>query len=113
MITVIGVIVISVVIDLLALLLFWSPACMIQYYQIENELNKANYCQVDSDCKEIFLGGKYIEFGCYHFINKTVDKQYFYNKMEKYDSKCTGLIDMCFFAPKPKCVSDKCVSVEK
>ena len=51
-----------------------QTACQNLHNEIENDLTKANYCQKDSDCSVLVLGGSYVEFGCYHFVNKDVDK---------------------------------------
>ena len=40
-----------------------GPYCHEQYVEIEKEMADANYCNVDSDCSVIMLGGRYIEFG--------------------------------------------------
>lgn len=87
-------------------------SCQTQYNDIEDEMDRANYCELDSDCDVLILGGSYVEFGCYHFINKEVDKELFYDKMEKYATKCTRIINKCAPAPDAKCVSNKCVYVE-
>jgi len=76
-------------------------------------MNETNYCQTDSDCDVLVLGDDYITFGCYHFINKEVDKEQFYQKMRTYvfDRKCTNIINECAPAPEAKCVSNKCTYV--
>lgn len=86
--------------------------CKDMYDEIENDLDRANYCQSDSDCSVIILGGRYVDFGCYHFINKDVDQEQFFKKMDAYKEKCSQLINDCAPAPKAKCVSNKCVYVE-
>jgi hypothetical protein len=87
-----------------------SPMCSIQYKQIDNMIKKSNYCQTDSDCQVLVLGGQYIQFGCYHFINKAVDKNEIYNKMDRYETMCSNMIDECMPSPVPECVQKKCVS---
>ncbi len=96
-----------------AILLYKSPSCLMMYNGIENELDKANYCKLDSDCGYIMLGGKYVEFGCAHYINKEADKQYFYDKMRKYADKCTKMINDCGLVAAPSCVGGKCIYLEK
>ncbi len=88
-------------------------SCQNQHDDIESEIDKANYCQIDSDCDILILGGSYIEFGCYHFINKEVDKELFYGKMQKYASKCSRMINECAPAPEARCVSNKCAYVKE
>ena len=83
--------------------------CENHYNEIENDLDKANYCQVDSDCDVLVLGGEYVKFGCYHFVNKKVDKNKFYEKIKRYDQRCNNIINDCAPNPKPSCVSNKCV----
>ncbi|MFH1404380.1 MAG: hypothetical protein ABIH11_08945 [Candidatus Altiarchaeota archaeon] len=80
--------------------------------EIEGDLDNANYCQVDSDCGVIMLGGWYVDFGCYHFISREVDKEQFYAKMDAYKQKCSNIINDCSPAPEAKCVSSKCVYAE-
>ncbi len=87
--------------------------CEDLHNEIENDLEKTNYCQTDSDCDVIMLGGTYIEFGCYHYINKQIDKEQFYKKMDIYNQKCSLSINDCGSGPDAKCISNKCVSVEE
>jgi len=101
---------------ILAIILVWflinrfSPVgCSSQYNQIDNELKSANYCTVDSDCKVLPLGGTYVEFGCYHYINKEVNGEALYKKMDDYWNRCTKIINDCASAPEAKCENNKCV----
>ncbi len=87
--------------------------CEKMYDEIENDLEKANYCQKDNDCDVIMLGGEYIRFGCYHFINKNENKNEFYEKMKKYNKQCFKMINKCKPKPKAKCLEGKCVSGNK
>jgi hypothetical protein len=89
--------------------------CEDMYDEIENDLDKANYCLSDSDCSIIMLGGWYIDFGCYHFVNKEVDKNAILSKMRTYkeEMKCSQIIDKCAPAPDAKCISNKCVHVRE
>lgn len=84
--------------------------CEKLYDDIEKQLLKANHCNIDSDCKILLLGGRYIEFGCYHYINKKTDEQNFFQNMEIYEKKCNKMIDKCMPTPNPICVAGKCVS---
>ena len=86
-----------------------EKTCDEMYNEIDSELKNANYCQVDSDCGVLMLGGSYIKFGCYHYVNKSVDKDTFYAQMGVYDKKCSQMIDDCAMAPNPRCVDGKCV----
>ena len=85
--------------------------CEDRYKEIENDMTKANYCNVDSDCDVLMLGSWYVDFGCYHFINKNVDKDQFLKKMDVYNKKCSQSIDKCMPSPKASCVSNKCIYV--
>jgi len=79
------------------------------YDEIENDLDRVNFCQTNSDCDSIMLGGAYVRFGCYHYINKNVDKELIYQKMGVYDKKCKDMINKCAPVPTAQCVSNKCV----
>lgn len=87
-------------------------SCKEMYDEIENDLDRANFCQTNSDCDYIMLGGSYVRFGCYHYINKDVDKELIYQKMSVYDKKCRDMINKCAPAPTAKCVSNKCVKAQ-
>ena len=88
--------------------------------EIENDFDVANYCEQDSDCKAIQLGGAYVELGCYKFVNVATDKNKFLERgglldrrrVEEYDKKCGQVSYKCAIAPQPTCVSGKCVYVE-
>ena len=86
--------------------------CNDMYDKIRSAIEDANYCEVDSDCKTLILGGTYIDFGCYHFINSDIDESIFYEKMRDYADQCVEIINLCAPAPDAKCVSNKCVYVE-
>jgi hypothetical protein len=90
-------------------------SCQNLYNEIENDLDEANYCQVDTDCDVIMLGGWYIDFGCYHFVNKEVNQNAILSKMETYKDKmrCSQIINDCAPAPDVKCISNKCVHVSE
>jgi hypothetical protein len=89
-----------------------DSGCADLYKKIDNEIVSANYCKVDADCSVLILGGIYVEFGCYHFINKNVDQQQFYDEMQVYNKKCSKIVDRCVPSPEPTCVSNKCVYVK-
>ena len=86
-------------------------SCKEMYSEIENDIDNANYCKTDSDCDVLMLGGWYVDFGCYHFVNKNVDKDQFYKKMDIYKQQCSQIINDCAAAPDARCVSNKCVFV--
>ena len=89
-----------------------ESSCQSMHDEIENDINAANYCSEDANCDVLILGGSYIEFGCYHFINKDINKDMFYNKMDIYTQECSIIINDCGSLPNPICVSGKCVSGE-
>lgn len=86
-----------------------SMSCEDWYAQIDGDLKRANYCQVDSDCSTIMLGGAYIEFGCFHYVNKSVNQQDFLDRVAAYSEKCAQMIDECAAAPQAVCLNGKCV----
>jgi hypothetical protein len=83
--------------------------------EIENDFKKANFCETDKDCKVIRLGGWYIDFGCYKFVNSATREDELFDKIERYKDKlmCSGKINDCASSGKPVCVNKKCVSKEK
>lgn len=87
-----------------------GASCQAMYDSIEADLEKANYCSLDSDCDSILLGGQYIKFGCYHYINKAVDKNGFYKKMNAYNQECSKMINDCAPVPEAVCENKICVS---
>ena len=86
-----------------------SPSdCKTLYVEVQNELEKMNYCEQSSDCRTIELGGPLVEFGCFHFVNKSVNTQEIYERMIQYHQQCSGIIDDCSASPKSICVKNKC-----
>jgi|SRR3989344_6237899 len=86
-----------------------TRSCDQMYDDIERDLDAANYCESESDCDVLMLGAAYVKFGCYHFINREANKEAFYQAMDLYNIRCNRLINECAPAPKPSCVSNKCV----
>ena len=70
---------IIVIITVSSFFLFRPSSCKLMHNEIDYNLKESNYCAQDSDCDVIMLGGTYIEFGCYHYINKAIDKQKIYS----------------------------------
>ena len=68
---------------------------------IKSEINKANYCQIESDCVD--AGGK-CPFGCYNYVNKN-EVQRISNLINSYDSKC---VYGCIECQKAICENNKC-----
>jgi hypothetical protein len=84
--------------------------CDALHDEIENDFKKANFCSTDSDCKVIRLGGWYIDFGCYKFVNSATREDELFAKIEKYKDvmHCSGMINECMSPGKPVCVNKKC-----
>lgn len=84
--------------------------CDALHDEIENDFKKVNFCDADSDCKVIQLGGWYIDFGCYKFVNSATREDKLLAKIEKYKDvmKCSGKINDCMSPGKPVCVNKKC-----
>ncbi|MFA5200407.1 MAG: hypothetical protein WC442_05855 [Candidatus Omnitrophota bacterium] len=90
-----------------------SDYCKSMRKDIESEIAKSNFCFTDVDCDVLELGGRLIRFGCYHFVNKTVDKEALYQRMQEYYAKCDQAINDCAKAPQPTCVNNKCVAFQQ
>ena len=90
-----------------------TAACKAEYESIDQALKAANYCEHDEDCKVLPLGGIYIQFGCYHFINAKEDDKKLYQRIEAYHQRCARMIDDCDAAPRPVCSSGKCVAPDR
>lgn len=87
--------------------------CDSLYNEIENFIDDSNYCEEDEDCDTLILAGSYIEFGCYHFINKDVDKQNIYDLMDLYNEACNKVINECAPSPRSRCEENRCVEDEE
>jgi hypothetical protein len=87
-------------------------SCQTTYDQIEQEFENANYCEQDADCKTIQLGGPYIEFSCYKYVNQQTNQTRLLQEIQEYDKKCDRAIDDCAQAPKPQCTNKKCTPAE-
>ncbi len=90
-----------------------NMSCEEMYTEIENDFDKANYCKLDADCKSLLLGGPFIKFGCYKFVNKYFNEDMLYEKMGGYYNKCQAPINKCAPAPEVNCISGRCVRVNK
>lgn len=83
--------------------------CSSIYLEIEEMMDEMNHCVSNDDCDVLILGADYIEFGCYHFINKNENKQKIFEKMDKYNEDCGQIINKCASSPKAKCHKGECV----
>jgi hypothetical protein len=71
---------------------------------ISDEIQKANYCQVDTDCAD---AGSKCPFGCYIYVNKKEINEI--NKLLKaYKSEC---VYSCINCPGVQCKNNQCVPV--
>lgn len=90
-------------------LLFPISSCDRWHNDIENAFEEANFCEKDEDCKAVALGGPYVEFGCFKFVNVKVDESELFRRVKMYDEKCDIAIDKCAPVPEVTCVLDKCI----
>lgn len=90
-----------------------SDTCKALYQEIKDDIARSNYCSQDSDCDTLELGGRLIKFGCYHFVNKVIDKDAIYEKMHIYYNQCEQIINDCDRSPKSICVKKKCVQAQE
>jgi hypothetical protein len=84
--------------------------CDALHDEIENDFVKANFCTMDSDCKVVRLGGWYVDFGCYKFVNAATREDELFAKIEKYKDVmgCSRIINDCMSPGTPVCVDKKC-----
>ena len=88
----------------------YSPECKTWHDNIEEAFENENYCETDSDCKGIKLGGGYVDFGCFKYVNKDVVKDEIYKELDAYNRECTLVINKCVETPTPVCISKRCVA---
>ncbi|NCC71551.1 hypothetical protein EOM09_08320 [bacterium] len=86
----------------ISILFFLEPKIKIS--QINYEIKKANYCEIDSDC--INAGGK-CPFGCYIYINKN-EFEKISKLISNYESNC---VYDCINCEKAICENNKCKEV--
>ena len=94
----VGIIVLCILIIPIIVILSISK---IKESNIISAIEKANYCQVDSDC--IDVGGK-CPFGCYIYVNKNEVEQ-ISKLIKSYSSKC---VYDCISTSKVACENNKC-----
>ncbi|HAS53636.1 MAG: hypothetical protein A2X56_12170 [Nitrospirae bacterium GWC2_57_13] len=84
--------------------------CVRMHDEIEDDFKKANFCETDTDCKVVQLGGWYIDFGCYKFVNVSINEDELLDKVHRYkaDLKCSGKINDCASSGTPVCINKKC-----
>ncbi len=72
--------------------------------EIQNEINNANYCESDSDCR---LVGDKCPFGCFIYVNKR-EMQRIKAMVDSYQSTCMYACIQC--VENAKCINNKCQS---
>ncbi len=72
--------------------------------RIKAEIERANYCEVDSDCVD--AGGK-CPFGCYAYVNRN-EAERISQLIQSFDSKC---VYGCLMCPTAVCENNKCREV--
>jgi hypothetical protein len=83
--------------------IFWAFP-KIKESNIKSAIEKANYCEIDSDCVD--AGGK-CPFGCYAYVNKN-EVEKISQLIQSYDSKC---VYGCVSCPTSICENKKCEEV--
>ena len=99
--TTFGIIVLAVSIIVTSVFLAFSKT---KESNIKIAIEKANYCEVDSDCVD--AGGK-CPFGCYAYVNKNEVEQ-ISKLIQSYDSKC---VYSCVSPSEVICENKKCKEV--
>lgn len=79
--------------------------CISEQETIEQEIEKANYCQLKSDC---ILIKSECPFGCYIPVNKQ-EENYIINLIDDFGSKC---VYSCIQIEGFDCIDNKCVLIK-
>jgi hypothetical protein len=75
-------------------------------FYINNEIEKANYCDVKEDC--VSTGSK-CPFGCYIYVNKN-EVNRIKNLISSFKSNC---VYNCMYCPDVECKNNKCEPICK
>ncbi|USN45006.1 MAG: hypothetical protein H6502_02995 [Candidatus Woesearchaeota archaeon] len=99
----------KLVITLLALLVVLGVSLFLSHPVreeafIREEINKANYCSVDTDCVDV--GGK-CPFGCYVYVNEA-EVERISELITAFDESC---VYGCVFCPSVVCENNACKPV--
>ena len=89
------------IIILTAIALVASVFPKLKERNINSRVEKANYCNVDTDCLD--AGGK-CPFGCYNYVNKDSANE-ISRLIESFDSRC---VYGCLSCPTAICENNKC-----
>lgn len=79
---------------------------------IDQLLDKANNCELVSDCEVNAEFG--CPFGCYNLANKNADLSYIRDKVKDYNSNCAICMYGCAGNPKQEdiqCRNNKCIDI--
>jgi len=96
-----GFVVLAVLIITISIFLLFPK---IKELNIKSEIEKANYCEVESDCVNV---GAKCPFGCYIYVNKNEVEQ-ISKLIQSYNSNC---IYSCILCPTVICDNNKCKEV--
>ncbi len=92
----------------------FSGDCNKLIKQINNLVEKANYCDEDSDCV-VSTEINVCPWSCYNLFNKDANLAKIREGIEKYKNKeCVDCVSECMLLPKPediKCQNNKCVDI--
>lgn len=84
-----------------------GPNCTNLFNGIENEIDKSNFCELDSDCKAIVTN--HTEFGCFLYTNKGTNESSIIQEMDDYHKNCNVFTDVCPSGPcNSICFNGKC-----
>jgi hypothetical protein len=73
--------------------------------EIKNQIDKANHCEIDSDCKVVDFG---CPFGCGSYVNKNADLGYLDAQLSIYRQTNLQCEYRCIHPPVPICEDNKC-----
>lgn len=100
---IIGIILFFMAILAIALVFLWRSPRIEELY-IKNQISKANYCTVDSDCVD---AGRKCPFGCWLYVNKN-EVSGISGLVSSFDSTC---IYSCLACPTAVCENNQCKEV--
>ena len=96
----------KILISMILLPLILIVGCTNESY-IKKEIEKANYCEIDSDC---VLISSECPFGCYQAININ-EKQKVISLLESYKPGSEKCVYGCLYCEKVICVDKRCQEV--
>lgn len=81
---------------------------------VNEEIEKANYCDEDSDCVALSPDFLICPFGCYLLLNKNADITQIQNGIKNYGKNCPLCKYRCSYIPSSsdiKCTNNKCLDI--